>query len=185
MKLIILMAVIGVAVILIQNICGGINEEIKRYDNQDLIDQLVNARLHLRWCRHIYRNKRKSSITLLTEYRFKLGIYAFIKDTEYLKWMKAKYPHHDLHHIAGSSNVKYTDRLVYPLEHWFHLNSAHKNIPHYFEILLAPSINHYINYLVETNKLSEGKAKYYRHHVSPEDLYNLFELVDKRNEVTE
>jgi len=43
MKLMILMAVIGVAVILIQNICSDINEEIKRYDNQDLIDEDNNV----------------------------------------------------------------------------------------------------------------------------------------------
>ena len=39
MKLILLMAVIGVAVVLIQNICSDINEENRRYDNQDLIER--------------------------------------------------------------------------------------------------------------------------------------------------
>lgn len=32
------MAVIGVAVVLVQSICSDINEENRRYDNQDLME---------------------------------------------------------------------------------------------------------------------------------------------------
>lgn len=38
MKLILLMAVIGVAVIIVQSICSDVNEECRRYDNQDLME---------------------------------------------------------------------------------------------------------------------------------------------------
>lgn len=43
MKFILLMAVIGVAVVIAQSICSDINEECRRYDNQDLIEEEENV----------------------------------------------------------------------------------------------------------------------------------------------
>ena len=117
-------------------------------------------------------------ISKLTEYRFKLGRFSFLKDKDYLSFMKKKYPNQDLHHIMASSNVKYTDRLVVPVEHLFHLNSVHKNIPHYFDLFLPCAVGHYLNYLLEKKKIKEQVARYYRRHYTPEDLVNLFETLE-------
>ena len=94
--------------------------------------------------------------------------------------MKAKYPYHDLHHIMASSDVKFTDRLVYPIEHWMHINSVHKNIPYYFEMLLPGAVGHYLNYLIEKKQIREGVAKYYRTNHTPEDLVKLFETLETK-----
>jgi hypothetical protein len=70
-----------------------------------------------------------------TQYRTSLG---FQKSKRYLKWMKGRNPHLDLHHILGSVHgKKFTDYLVVPIEHNHHLYvvEPHKGIwfDKYFE----------------------------------------------------
>lgn len=71
-------------------------------------------------------------------FRFALSFY---KSKRYLLNRKTKYADKDLHHILGSySGRKTTDYLIVPLEHNFHLDKVHKNLPRYFRLFIAPAI---------------------------------------------
>lgn len=71
----------------------------------------------------------------IIRYRTALG---FQKSKRYLKWMKARNPNLDIHHILGSVHgKKFTDYLAVSIEHWHHLSvvEPHKGIwfDKYFE----------------------------------------------------
>lgn len=74
-------------------------------------------------------------------------VIGFHKFPEYLKVMKNKYPDKDLHHILGSKHSKkYTDALVVPIDHNFHLEKVDKAEARYFPIFIIPAWEHWLNY---------------------------------------
>lgn len=82
-----------------------------------------------------------------TIYRAVLGFQKFPK---YLASMKRKYPDKDLHHLLGSIlGKKFTDALVVPIPHNFHLNVVEKNKAEYFDKYLTLSIIHFLEYMEE------------------------------------
>jgi hypothetical protein len=74
-------------------------------------------------------------------------VIGFHKFPQYLKVMKQKYPNKDLHHVCGSKHSKkYTDALVVPLEHTYHLTVIDKAEARYFPILILPAWEHWLKY---------------------------------------
>ena len=69
-------------------------------------------------------------------------ILGFQKSKRYLAWMKEKYPNKDLHHLLGSvKSKKFTDYLVYPFEHNYHINVVEKQKSFYFRKYIGNSIS--------------------------------------------
>lgn len=78
-------------------------------------------------------------------YRFILGFERF---PEYLSYMKEQFPNLDLHHILGSvRGGKFTDALIYPISHYFHLYEVEAKKPYYFSVYLDSSAKYFIRWL--------------------------------------
>lgn len=76
-----------------------------------------------------------------------------VKSKKFLEWAKQQFPDKDLHHILGSyCGRKGTDLLIAPIEHFEHIDKAHKNMTEYFERYLPISINLLVNYINEIEK---------------------------------
>lgn len=77
------------------------------------------------------------------------------KSKQYLTWLKAKFPNHDLHHALGSMGaLKLSDSLMIPLTREQH-EEAHKAPGCFFEDNLHIAVNHlqnYITYLENENE---------------------------------
>lgn len=102
------------------------------------------------------------------KYRHFLG---FQRSPHYLKYMKKKFPALDLHHILGSSlGKKYTDYLIIPIEHSFHINTVTGNEGKYFYAFLNSSINHLKQYAFDTHKL--------RLNIIPNSIKSLMENIN-------
>lgn len=76
-----------------------------------------------------------------------------VKSKKFMDWVKQQFPDKDLHHILGSyCGRKGTDLLIVPIEHFEHIEKAHKNMVEYFERCLPISINLLVNYVNEIEK---------------------------------
>lgn len=105
-------------------------------------------------------------------------IIGFQKFPEYLKVMKQKYPHQDLHHIAGSKHSKkYTDALVVPLDHKFHLEKVDREEARYFPLLISPAWEHWLNYCSDIMPAKELFSYKQLREPTPEQANELIELV--------
>jgi len=86
----------------------------------------------------------------MTKYTKWRNVIGFERFPEYLKYMKAIFPQSDLHHILGSTTAKkFTDALVYPVSHEFHLSEVEKKKAHYFEKYLFGAIVNFTNWAVD------------------------------------
>jgi len=108
-------------------------------------------------------------------YRHILG---FQKSKKYLKWVKEKYPNKDLHHLLGSvKGKKYTDYLVYPFEHNYHLNVVEKQKAYYFCNYKDKAISLFTDYVESELKIEIDYTKYVDYFDDPETLKEFFEFI--------
>jgi len=98
----------------------------------------------------------KTDIEILF-YHFREQIPAH-KSKKFLEWFKEQYPHLDGHHILGSPfGQKSTDYLLAPIEHFEHIEKAHKNLEAYFETHLVTAVKILINYVKFLEEKKEKK----------------------------
>jgi len=113
-------------------------------------------------------------MTEYTRYRAQLG---FEKFPEYIKHLKSLYPTKDLHHILGSVTAKkFTDALLIPLDHEFHLCVVERNKALCFEKYLKSAFHYFYHWAKERFSLSDEYEKY-RENLEPESIKEFIKIV--------
>lgn len=84
------------------------------------------------------------------EFRRYRAVIGFQKFPRFVKWMRNKFPGKDLHHIAGSTfGRKFTDALMVPLDHEFHLSYVEKEKAKYFCLYLRTAFSYFLEWAKE------------------------------------
>jgi hypothetical protein len=110
-----------------------------------------------------------------TQYRTILG---FQKSKKYLAYMKSCYPDKDLHHILGSVfNKKFTDYLVVPVDHDFHLNKVEPNKAYWFSQYLKWAVRSLVHYARQILGFSTAEIVKLLPNYEPENIKKFIEAV--------
>ena len=115
----------------------------------------------------------KDEKQMFKRYRDKLG---FQKFPRYIKWMHKKFPGKDLHHIAGSTfGRKFTDALLIPLDHKFHLCYVEKEKAKYFCFYLRTAYSHFLEWVKD--ELNTDAMFLLDEELTPEKVSKYIDLV--------
>jgi len=115
----------------------------------------------------------KEEKQIFKRYRAQLG---FQKFPRYVKWMHKKFPGKDLHHIAGSTfGRKFTDALLIPLDHKFHLCYVEKEKAKYFSLYLRTAFSYFLEYAKD--EFNEDLTDTLKGDLFPELVKKLIEVV--------
>lgn len=117
-----------------------------------------------------------------TRYRNVLG---FEKSQRFLIWVKKLFPNTDLHHILGSTiGKKFTDYLVVPLPHRFHLEVVEYNRAKYFDKYLPKAVWLLLQYASVELLIDKKELEQYETDYEPETIKKLIELVHGKEKET-
>ena len=112
---------------------------------------------------------------MLTDRTIWRNIIGYHSAPKYHRWLRDKRPNEDIHHLLSSTfGKKFSDYLVVPLDHNFHITKVTANEAKYFSLLIDQACK-WLKLYAETLEI---KTKLIKN--EPEDILQLINEIEQK-----